>query len=633
MRIAALVKQIPRFEDFRLGADGRLIRAGVELEMNPYCRRAVAEAVLLAAASPRSSVTVLTLGPPAAQDVLREAIAWAQEHGVDATGVHVCDPAFAGSDTLATAKALAAAIAREPAFDLVLAGRNSVDADTGQVGPQLAQLLGLPFACGARDLTLSGRVAEVRCEHDDGWTHARVPLPAIVSVAERLCDPAKVDPEGRAAVMADRIRRRVAADLGPGPWGAAGSVTAVGHARVVETTRAARRWPGASLAEQVHAAVEILSDRGALDPVDELTSAGRVPEARPGDPAAPRVAVLVEPGRPGPAREVLGAAAVLASQLCGRVVALCLGAGARVESDEREQLDRLASWGADEIIRIVPAGSRAIPPPASSGYHLQEQDVAGAVMAGVTAAPPWAILAPSTTWGREVAARVAAAIGAGLTGDAVDLALEGGRLVAWKPAFGGALVAAVTATSVTQMVTVRPGVLPRLAPRTPGATTHTVAWVPSGLVEVVSRTRDDDLDVLAEAQAIVAVGRSVPPHEYADLAPLLGALGAELGATRKVTDEGWLPRSRQIGITGRSVAPRLFVSIGARGSFNHLVGVRAAGTLLAVNQDPEAPVFDAADVGIVGDWREAVPLLTAAVTRTIEVRRARGAHGRGARQE
>jgi electron transfer flavoprotein alpha subunit len=88
-----------------------------------------------------------------------------------------------------------------------------------------------------------------------------------------------------------------------------------------------------------------------------------------------------------------------------------------------------------------------------------------------------------------------------------------------------------------------------------------------------------------------------------------------LGATRKVTDKGWLPRARQIGITGRAIAPRLFVSIGASGKFNHVIGVRAAGTVLAINPDPNALVFDAADVGIVADWHDALPLLVAELER------------------
>ena len=130
-----------------------------------------------------------------------------------------------------------------------------------------------------------------------------------------------------------------------------------------------------------------------------------------------------------------------------------------------------------------------------------------------------------------------------------------------------------------------------------------------GRVRVLVRTRDDDLDVLAEATAVIGIGRGVAPDEYDALEPLRTLLGAELGATRKVTDEGWLPRARQVGITGRSIAPRLFVSVGASGKFNHSVGLRAASTVLAINNDPGAPIFGVADVGIVGDWREVLPLL------------------------
>jgi electron transfer flavoprotein alpha subunit len=112
---------------------------------------------------------------------------------------------------------------------------------------------------------------------------------------------------------------------------------------------------------------------------------------------------------------------------------------------------------------------------------------------------------------------------------------------------------------------------------------------------------------------VIGVGMGVPPDEYPELETLRKLLGAELAATRKVTDNGWLPRARQVGITGRAIAPRLFVSIGASGKFNHVIGVRAAGTVLAINPDPDALIFDTADIGIVGDWREVLPLLVDAL--------------------
>ncbi|MDQ1455609.1 MAG: hypothetical protein QOH28_1229, partial [Actinomycetota bacterium] len=264
---------------------------------------------------------------------------------------------------------------------------------------------------------------------------------------------------------------------------------------------------------------------------------------------------------------------------------------------------RLRSWGADAIVHL-------------DGENVEE-DVARAVTQLVRRAQPWAILTGSTAWGREVASRVAAQLGAGLTGDAVDLERVDDRLVAWKPAFGGQLVAAIHCASVVQMATVRPGMLPMRSTREPAddtddaetANIETVSLAPRGRIRVIARTRDDDLDVLAEAHTVIGVGVGVPPDAYDELEPLRALLGAQLGATRKVTDRGWLPRSRQIGLTGRSIAPRLFVSIGASGKFNHTIGLRATATVLAINADASAPIFDAADAGIVGDWRDVLPLL------------------------
>ena len=580
MKIAALVKQIPKFEAMQLGPDGRLVREGLELEMNAYCRRAVSKGCELAALT-AGTCTVFTLGPPSAEDCLREAVAW----GAD-DGVLITDPAFAGSDTLATARALAASLEREGPFDLVLVGRNSVDADTGQVGPELAELLGLPFATGVRELELDGDLVRVRCEHDDEWVEAEVLLPAVLSVAERLCEPSKVPPEGRAAVDPARLRALRAADLGGGPWGEAGSPTTVGEVIALEVDRLGLVLEG-TVAEQATRAVMVLADRGVLEPGSGREEVGRVP-AVSSSTGGPAVAVVVEPDRDRVTRELLGAAACVAAELGGRTIALRGALG---------DVGELASWGADEVCTII-------------GAEVEE-DIAGAVSSWAGQVEPWALLVPGTPWGREVASRTAAALGAGLTGDAVGLAVEDGRLVANKPAFGGRMVAAIRTSSAVQMATVRPGVLPLLAPRRrfdPEESTIEVSL--RGRVKVLSRIRDDDMDAMPNADVVVGIGVGVAPSAYGELDGLLAVLGAELGATRKVTDQGWLPRARQIGITGHSISPRLYIGLGLSGKFNHSVGIRGAGTILAVNSDPSAPVFDWCDVGIVADWREVVPELT-----------------------
>jgi electron transfer flavoprotein alpha subunit len=313
------------------------------------------------------------------------------------------------------------------------------------------------------------------------------------------------------------------------------------------------------------------------------------------------ITVLAEPGRQRVSEELLGTAARLGGEVGAAVHALC-SAPADAAPWSAVDTARLAAAGADRV--IVLHGSAVA------------EDVADALAASVRETAPWAVLAPSTAFGREVAGRVAAATHSGLVGDAVALSARDDVLVAAKPAFAGALVADITCRSATQMVTVRPGVLPVPGPgpgRSVPVVTRTIGT--RGRVHVLADRRDDDVETLARAAVVIGVGTGVRPEEYEDLSPLAAVLGAELAATRKVTDKGWAPRARQVGITGRSIAPRLYVAVGLSGKFNHMVGVRAAGTILAINADRDAPVFEHCDVGIVGDWHEVVPLLQVALRR------------------
>ena len=592
-RFAVLVKQIPVLGEMTLGPDGRLARDGTGLEMSAYCRRAVSKAVELAAGERGSSVVVFTLGPPAAEEVLREAIAWGLHRGVEIRGILATDPVFAGSDTIATAKVLAAAIEREGPFDLILSGKNSLDADTGQVPPQLAELLELPFAAGVRVVAVDGDRLTLGCEHDDGWVDAQVRFPAVVSCAERLCDPVKVPPEGRAAVPAAAIRTVGAAELGPGPWGAAASLTVVGEIRRVSVQRARQLDADAPVMTQVHHAVAALRARGALDagprpkpPVLETTGG-----------AGPVVAVLAEPDHDTLSQELCGAAARLAAALSGSTVVLAA---------HELSAATAGSWGADRLVCI-------------DGTAVEE-DIARAAARWARAEQPWAILAGSTAWGREIASRVAAAVGAGLTGDAVDLEVGNRRLIAWKPAFGGRCVAAVTATSPLQMATVRAGVLPRPRQRSRAAEVASIVARPRSRLAISLRRQDDSLERLGEADVVIGVGAAVRPEELPRLEVLRALLGAEFGCTRKVTDNGWMPHLCQIGITGRSISPRFYIAIGASGKFNHMVGVRSAVTVLAINPDRNAPVWEHTDVGIVADWHDCIDILEEQLRQVIEPR-------------
>jgi electron transfer flavoprotein alpha subunit len=588
VRIAVLVKQIPAVDEMQLGSDGRLVRDGMDLEMSAYCRRAVSKGVELAASEHMSgSVTVLTLGPPVAEDVLREAIAWGTERGADIRGVLLTDPAFSGSDTIATAHALCAALRREGPFDLIIAGKNSLDADTGQVPPQLAELLDLPFAAGVKQLEIDGSTMRLGCEQDDTWVELELPMPALLSCAERLCDPSKVPPPRRAAVPAELITTLSAADIGPGEWGLSGSLTEVGECRAIAVHRSRMLSPDAPVSDQVHEVVRELINRGALR--GRSTPAMTLPAT--GGPG-PVVAVIADPGHDTITRDLCGLAARLAAEVNGSTVLLAAHAVTAIDA---------GSWGADRVVRLLGVEANV----------EVEEDIALGTISWVHAAPtkPWAILAASTAFGREVASRVAAAIGAGLTGDAADVEIVDGRLVAWKPAFGGQLVAAVTATSPVQMVTLRAGVATPCEPRRHVAEQSGFEVRPRARARVLRRSSQDSLESLADADVVIGVGQGVPTDELHQLDELRDLLDAQIGCTRKLTDVGAMPHARQIGVTGRAISPGLYVAIGTSGKFNHMVGVRTAGTVLAINPDPGALVFQHADLGVVSTFQECVPLL------------------------
>ena len=583
LKILVMAKQIPKLEEFVLESDGRLRRQGVPTEMSAYCRRAVAKGVELARAT-EGHCTVASFGPPTAEDILREALAW----GAD-DAVLLSDPIFAGSDTLATSRAIASLVELEGPFDLVLVGRSSLDSETGQVGPQLAELLGLPFASAVREMEIdeSNRCVHVHCEQDDGWRDSVIALPAVLAVAERLCAPAKVAPETWKTISPSLVRRLRASDLlSNGPWGMAGSPTKVGVSKSIKTNRNNIRLT-APLSEQIDVVLSLLTDvnLGKSHPAP-VRAKYLSNEFR--SPSSPIISVLFEPGRPEFSRELLGCALELAESIKGWIVGL---------STSLEDPHLAWEWGADEVVEIR--------------NSLVEEDFSSAVSAWANARKPVIMLAPASYWGREVASRIAARLESGLTGDAIALEMDAGRLVAWKSACGDSQKVAILANSELQMATVRPGLMPipvsRLGDGT--AITNFVDAIAGKRIRVESAWKDDDWEKLERANVVIGIGAGVGLEEYPIIHELASLLGAEVAGTRKVTDRGWLARSRQIGITGRTIAPQLYVAIGLSGKLNHMVGVQQAGKIIAINHNKDALVFNHCDLGIIADWRTVVPML------------------------
>jgi electron transfer flavoprotein alpha subunit len=229
---------------------------------------------------------------------------------------------------------------------------------------------------------------------------------------------------------------------------------------------------------------------------------------------------------------------------------------------------------------------------------------------------PAAVLLPFTALGKDLAPRVAARLGAGLVSDCVGLRLEGGQLVARRPMYAGKAYATVRWSSDPQMATLRPNVFP-LGARQEGRAAEVVARS----VDASARARVREVKAaavgkveLTEAQTIVAGGRGLRgPEHFPLVEELASALGGAMGASRAVVDAGWVEHQHQVGQTGKTVSPTLYVACGISGAIQHLAGMSSSKVIVAINKDPDAPIFKVADYGILGDLFEVLPRLTEAV--------------------
>lgn len=243
-----------------------------------------------------------------------------------------------------------------------------------------------------------------------------------------------------------------------------------------------------------------------------------------------------------------------------------------------------------------------------------------ALAGAVASSPPDLVVFPHTYQSVDYMAKVAHRMGAGVLSEIVGFELENGELTWRRPILEGKLQAtARVAGDGPMVVSVQSGAFPAAdrdrdpAPVETLDTARLAAVEPERELLGIEEIGDDIVD-LSAASTIVAVGRGIGgPDKMEIIEDLARVLGAEIGASRPVIDNGWLPRDRQIGSSGQTVAPKLYVAVGISGAIQHLVGMKGAGCTVAINKDPGAPIFSVADYGIVGDLFEVVPALTEAV--------------------
>jgi electron transfer flavoprotein alpha subunit/NAD-dependent dihydropyrimidine dehydrogenase PreA subunit len=282
------------------------------------------------------------------------------------------------------------------------------------------------------------------------------------------------------------------------------------------------------------------------------------------------------------------------------------------DSGIEDEIEHLFSYGADKVYLITH--------PELKHYHTAPYTRAVAEV--ITKHKPEIMLLGATTMGRDLAARLAIRVGAGLTADCTGLDIDPAKknLLQTRPAFGGNIMATIqTLRHRPQMSTVRPKVFKKVKSQNAKVKNNenVIRFTPvfstdDLVVKLLEIVADESVKVnLADAEIIVSGGRGLQEAKNFKLVEELAAvLGGAVGASRATVDAGWISAHHQVGQTGKTVSPKLYIACGIAGKIQHLAGMQSSDTIVAINKDPDAPIFKVANYGIVGDLFEYVPLLT-----------------------
>ncbi len=317
------------------------------------------------------------------------------------------------------------------------------------------------------------------------------------------------------------------------------------------------------------------------------------------------------------AYELLGKAKELAESLETKEVTAVL-----IGSDVKSLADSLAEYGADKVIVVDDSELK----------EYRTEPYAHALSSVINEFKPEIVLVGATAIGRDLGPTVSARVETGLTADCTVLNIGDfplvpvpgkedeqlhGQLLMTRPAFGGNTIATIACPdNRPQMATVRPGVMQKITPKkgakaeviefNPGFTVNSRYVTIKEVVKAVSDVKD-----IMDAKILVSGGRGVgSPENFKILEDLAEALGGQVSCSRAVVDAGWKPKDMQVGQTGKTVRPNLYVAVGISGAIQHVAGMEEADVIVAINKDEDAPIFDVADYGVVGDLNKIVPKLT-----------------------
>ncbi|MFI3238390.1 MAG: electron transfer flavoprotein subunit alpha/FixB family protein [Lachnospiraceae bacterium] len=303
--------------------------------------------------------------------------------------------------------------------------------------------------------------------------------------------------------------------------------------------------------------------------------------------------------------ELIGKAKDLAADLNTEVTAMLLG------KDVTALADELAAYGADKVVVVDDAALEI----------YTTEPYTHAISTVINELKPEIVLVGASALGRDLAPRVSARVATGLTADCTVLEIGDfkgtpNQLLMTRPAFGGNTIATIACPdNRPQMATVRPGVMKKIA-KIEGAKANIIEIKPGfernakyvEVLEVVKKVVDS-VDIM-DAKILISGGRGVGSKEgFALLENVASVIGGTVSCSRAVVDAGWLERDRQVGQTGKTVRPELYIAVGISGAIQHIAGMEESDIIIAINKDETAPIFDVADYGIVGDYSKILPIL------------------------
>ena len=614
MHIVVCVKHVPDATDIRFDPITlNLIREGVPSIVNPFCLNALEEAIRLKEKL-GGKITAVAMGPLQAQEGLREALAIGADRAV-----MVSDREMAGADTLATSYTLwrsIATIAQADPFDLILTGKVAIDGETGQVPPGLAVRFKIPIISNVtkiEQVDLKSRTIVAKHRFDDGIETVKASLPAVLTITEEANKPRKFTIEGMLNAKRTNIEvwDKKAINADPNLLGLKGSPTIVkkvfpppgrkqGEVFDGNTDpKAAAKWLLQNLI-RVHAlgppppkpaetVPELPKEKGKVE------NSGKYGE----------VWVFVEHHHGEPSQvswELLGEGKRLAEIYGTKLGAIVIG----------NNVGHLAKesfiHGADKAYLVEDERLE----------NYRTQPYAVAMEEAVRKFKPEALLVGGTIRGRDLAGSAATFLGTGLIADCtgLDVDMETGTFMGTRPDYGGNLMSTIICPKDRPtMASVRPRVMKSLPPeegRDGEIINVDFSLKPTDLnTEVVEFVPIRRVDVrLEDAQVIVSGGRGLgAAKNFQLIEELAKTLQAQVGASRAAVRAGWISPEHQVGQTGFTVRPRLYVAVGISGAIQHIVGIMNVDYIVAINRDPEAPIFKMADFGIVGDLFKVVPAL------------------------